>query len=290
VTPVLLEALRASGRARINFGCRLTGFRDLGARVEVAVDSAAGSRVLTGSWLVGADGARSRVRTRLGLTFTGMTYEDRFLLCATTYELERLFPGLGPVAYVFDPAEWVILMQQPSLLRVIFRLGEGEPENAQVRIDRLLGARVPGALIGTSVYSVHQRVAERFRTGRVVLAGDAAHVNNPTGGFGMNSGIHDAWVLADRLAQVIAGGASESLIDAYAEERRRAAVEAVQRDSDEHYRWLASTDPEARRARNRTLVEAARDAERAREFLLRASMLAHAPRPARPAAPSEARA
>jgi 3-(3-hydroxy-phenyl)propionate hydroxylase len=130
----------------------------------------------------------------------------------------------------------------------------------------------------TSVYTVHQRVAERFRVGRVLLLGDAAHINNPSGGMGMNSGIHDAWVLCERLAAVLAGG-PEALLDAYAEERRRAAVEAVQRDSASHYQALTLSDEAARRRRNRELAATASDVRLAREYMLRASMLLEAPRP-----------
>ena len=121
-----------------------------------------------------------------------------------------------------------------------------------------------------SVYRVHQRVAERFRVGNVLLLGDAAHVNNPAGGMGMNSGIHDAHHLAHSLVRVLAGE-DGGLLDEYAAARRRVAVESVQRDSDRNYAALGSRDAEAR---NRELRETAADPQRAREYLLRASMLA----------------
>lgn len=285
VTRVLLPALLATGRAQVDFGARVVDVADRGDRVILTVDGDDGRRTVEGAWVVAADGARSQVRRSLDIAFDGMTYVDRFLLCATDLDLAADFPGLGPVAYLFDPDEWVILMRQPELLRVIFRLCPDEDEAAaqaepavRARIAAFVGRTLPHRLVSTSVYSVHQRVAARFRQRRVLLAGDAAHVNNPTGGMGMNSGIHDAWMLADRLGRVLEGE-PEALLDEYAEARRHAAREAVQRDSDSHFRALGAAGAEARAARDRALVEAASDPVRARAFLLRASMLATAPRP-----------
>jgi 3-(3-hydroxy-phenyl)propionate hydroxylase len=274
----LLRALQATGRARVELGKRVSGFVDHGDHVTVAVE---GAEPIEGEWLVGADGAKSVVRRALGLTFEGTTYVDRFLLCATDLDPTSLFSGLGPVAYVFDPQEWVILMRQPQLLRVIFRLRAEEDEAAarqeaavRARIDGFLGRSLRYRVVSSSVYGVHQRIAERFRVGRVLLAGDAAHVNNPVGGLGMNSGIHDAWVLAEALA-----AADPTRIDAYAEDRRAAAIQLVQRHSDENYRQLGALEGNARVARNQSLAEAAADPVQARAFLRRASMLADAPRP-----------
>ena len=292
VTRVLLEALLATGRARVDFGCRALEARDAGDHAVLAVVGPNGPEIIRTDWLVAADGSRSAIRESLGLDFAGITYVDRFLLCATDLDLTARFAGLGPVAYVFDPDEWVILMQQPELLRVVFRLRQDEDEAAakaeaavRARIAGFVGADLPYRLVSTSVYSVHQRVADRFRVGRVLLAGDAAHVNNPTGGFGMNSGVHDAWVLADRLGRVLDGG-SEALLDDYAESRAAAARLAVQRDSDEHYRALSARGAGERQARNRQLAAQAADPVAARQLLLRMSMLESAPRPPR-TAPAE---
>ncbi|MBL8091817.1 MAG: FAD-dependent monooxygenase, partial [Anaerolineales bacterium] len=124
----------------------------------------------------------------------------------------------------------------------------------------------------TQLYRVHQRVADTFRVGRVVLVGDSAHNNNPSGGMGMNSGIHDAANLADKL-QRIRNGETDSILDDYSNERRKYAIESVQLYSDQQYKNMAMTSDEERVKRNESLAEIAKDEKKAREYLLKASML-----------------
>ncbi|PJF48277.1 MAG: FAD-dependent oxidoreductase [Chloroflexi bacterium] len=281
LTRTLLPALLATGCAAVHFSHRVTAFADCGDHVRVIVESPAGARTFCGAYLCAADGAHSTVRRQLALRFDGMTYADRFLLITADYDFGRVFPGIGPVAYLFDPVEWVILMQQREGVRVIFRVSEDEREEDALhpgaireRLARLLDPwpadDVP--VWGASLYSVHRRIAESFRVGRVLLLGDAAHINNPTGGMGMNSGIHDAHKLADKLTQVMRG-ASESLLTQYAEERRAAALALVQMRSDQNSRDMNARDPAYRAERNRRLRAAAADPAQARAFLLRASMM-----------------
>ncbi|HEX6689786.1 MAG TPA: FAD-dependent monooxygenase, partial [Burkholderiales bacterium] len=124
-----------------------------------------------------------------------------------------------------------------------------------------------------SVYRVHQRVCKTFRSGRVLLAGDAAHVNNPLGAFGLNSGIHDALSLADKLARVWRGEADDALLDLYVRQRRVAAVEQVERMSIRNKRQLEERDPGVQRQRLQELVAIANDPVRARSHLLETSMI-----------------
>lgn len=281
LTRLLLPALQATGCAQVHFNHRVIGFEDRGDHIMVRVESPDGIHVFYGPYLCGADGAHSTVRRQLGLRFDGMTYADRFLLVSTDYDFSRIFPGVGPVAYIFDPVEWVILMRQRDGVRVIFRVHEGERETDVLR-DEAVRARLAHLLepwppddapvLSASLYSVHRRIAESFRVGRVLLLGDAAHINNPTGGMGMNSGIHDAHNLADKLAKVM-HGAPESLLSRYAEERRAAALALVQMRSDQNSRDMNARDPADRAERNRRLRAAAADPVQARAFLLRASMM-----------------
>ncbi|MEQ1924462.1 MAG: FAD-dependent monooxygenase, partial [Pyrinomonadaceae bacterium] len=120
---------------------------------------------------------------------------------------------------------------------------------------------------------VHQRVTETFRVGRVLLAGDAAHVNNPTGGMGMNSGVHDAQMLARNLIAVLRG-ADDALLDEYAAVRKNVATKMVQAMTDDNYKNLAASDQAMRDERDRKLREAVADPRKAREYLLRTAMLA----------------
>ena len=124
-----------------------------------------------------------------------------------------------------------------------------------------------------STYRVHQRVCKSFRSGRALLAGDAAHINNPIGAFGLNSGIHDAINLATKLGRVWRGEADQGLLDLYAQQRRTAAIEQVDKMSIRNKRQLEEHDPRVQRERLLELIAIASDPVRARQHLLETSML-----------------
>ncbi|MET0594484.1 MAG: FAD-dependent monooxygenase [Polyangiaceae bacterium] len=278
VTPILLDAIRAAG-GRVHFEHRVIDVVEREDGVELRVATPEGERSERGAWLCAADGARSTVRQRLDITLHGKTYEDRFLLAASPYDFGELFPGLGPVAYVFDPEEWIIMMRLPDLVRVVFRLtADEDAETAmgetqlQARFHRLLGRKTDIPIALRSTYSVHQRVADRFRQGRILLLGDAAHLNNPAGGMGMNSGIHDAYLLARTLADHL-DGRPESVLDGWAERRRQVATDSVHRTSDKTFRDLTMKGAAERAERNHDLARQAADPVQARAFLLRTAML-----------------
>ena len=124
-----------------------------------------------------------------------------------------------------------------------------------------------------SVYKVHQRVASDFRRGRVLLAGDSAHVNNPLGGFGLNSGIHDAINLGEKLSKVMRGEAGEDLMDLYVRQRRATNIEYVQNISIRNKKNLEEKDPLERRRHADEMRAIAADPAKAREYLLNSSMI-----------------
>jgi 3-(3-hydroxy-phenyl)propionate hydroxylase len=128
-------------------------------------------------------------------------------------------------------------------------------------------------VIHTNLYAVHQRVASTYRRGRVLLAGDAAHVNNPLGGMGMNFGLHDAHSLAQRLAKVWRGEASPDLMDQYDRQRRAIAEQYLQGQTIANKQTLEERDPAKRAARQAEMRAQAADPQRARQFLLRTSMI-----------------
>ncbi len=279
LTRVLKPYIEKSPLATIHMGHELLSFEDEGDSVTATVVTEDGEKGYRGRYLVGADGAGSLVRRQLGLNFAGMTYADRFLLIGTDYDFSRMFPGFGPVNYIFDPQEWVIILRLPDLARVVFRLRDDEDEAQamkmpalQARMWRFIGEQTPFNIVTTQLYRVHRRVAETFRVGNLILAGDAAHINNPAGGMGMNSGIHDANNLADKLAR-IGKGESEKLLDSYSDERKQAALASVQSYSDKNYKELTATDEAFRKTRDKALRANAADPAKARAYLLAASML-----------------
>jgi len=279
VIPILADALIRTGCARLLFGHELRSVEVTEGGVIADVQTERGPCRTRARYVVGADGAKSAVRRSLGVAFEGKTYEDRFLLVPTALRPSELgFEGLGPVAYMFDPEQWVITMQVPGALRIVFRLAPHEvseealrPERVAARVRRFLGRRPPPCESAPTIYSVHQRVAERFRVGPVLLAGDAAHINNPAGGMGMNSGVHDAEALVDALLATRAG--ADAALDRYAETRRRVAVDRVQAHTERHYRELGTDDRAARERRNAAYRHAASDPALTRRWLLDRAMI-----------------
>ncbi len=278
-TRVLKPALEAAASAKVYMGHKLLDFTDDGPYVTARFETANGIVTRQGAYLFGADGSHSTVRKQLGIGFQGKTYEDRFLLIGSDLNTGDLLPGAAQVCYIFDPQEWVIILNLPDIVRVVFRMTDDEEEvfamqetNLRARIQNFFGETPPYHIKTTQLYRVHQRVADTFRVGRAILLGDAAHNNNPSGGMGMNSGIHDAANLAEKLARIWQGEA-DGILDDYTHERRSYAVESVQLYSDQQYNNMVMATAEARLQRNQWLAETAVNPARARAYLLRASML-----------------
>jgi 3-(3-hydroxy-phenyl)propionate hydroxylase len=284
LTPIQLDLLRAEPLATVCFGHEVVAFEQQGAGVRVTVQGPNGREHIEASWLVGADGGRSVVRKQLGVEFEGFTWPEHFLVVSTPYDLAR--HGYTPNAYVADPVEWAAVFKMPhegppGLWRIAFPSSPDEPE-ADVLDGEGVERRMQGFqrrdgrydIAYKSIYRVHQRVAKDWRVGRVVLAGDAAHLNNPLGGFGLNSGIHDAVNLAEKLARAWRGEADESAVDLYARQRRHATIEQVQAMSIRNKRLLEERDPAVQRRSMENMVATAADPARAREHLLNTSMIA----------------
>jgi 3-(3-hydroxy-phenyl)propionate hydroxylase len=284
LTPIQLDILRKEPTAEVHFRHRITGFEQKARSVRVEFESEGIPGKLEASWLIGADGGRSTIRKLLPVEFEGFTWPEQFLVVSTPYDLAR--HGFTMNAYVADPVEWAAVFKMPDagppgLWRLAFPCDPGLPDDALLD-PRSVQARMQGFLPNhgsyeiryQSIYRVHQRVASEWRHGRVLLAGDAAHLNNPLGGFGLNSGIHDAVSLAEKLAKVWHGAAADSLLDLYVRQRRGATVEHVQAMSIRNKRLLEERDPQVHRSRMEELVEIANDPARARAHMLESSMIA----------------
>jgi 3-(3-hydroxy-phenyl)propionate hydroxylase len=278
-TRVLKPAVEATETGRVFMAHKFIDFTDHGTHVSARFETPTGLVERQGAYIVGADGSHSVVRKQLGIGFQGKTYEDRFLLIGSDLKTEDLLPGAAQVCYIFDPKEWVIILNLPDIVRVVFRMTDDEDEVVAMQ-EETLRARIrnffgetPGYRIKTTqLYRVHQRVADTFRVGRAVLVGDSAHNNNPSGGMGMNSGIHDAANLTEKLVRIWQGE-PDAILDDYSRERRQYAVESVQLYSDQQYNNMVMSAEEERQRRNQALSGAAADAAKARAYLLRASML-----------------
>jgi 3-(3-hydroxy-phenyl)propionate hydroxylase len=268
LTPLLLERLLEHDGCAVAFGSPVTAVRQDASQVVVTA-----GRDYRGDWLIGADGASSAVRKSLGLPFEGLTYPERFLVVSTSEDLEQVLPGIAAVNYVFDPEEWLVLLRTPDHWRVLFPTDPAAPDEAELaRVqDRLRGVADLGrdwAVLHTSLYNVHQRVASTFRVGRVPLAGDAAHVNNPLGGMGMNSGLHDAVELTRALLS-----GDDARLDEAAARRRWVATDYVQTQTHGNWEQIRQRDPAARERLHAQLRDRAADPAKARDYLLTTSMI-----------------
>jgi 3-(3-hydroxy-phenyl)propionate hydroxylase len=274
LTPILLDKLRAFAHAEVSFSTQL---RDAEPRGEsVAVRTSAGE--LETPWLVGCDGGRSTVRKVMGTEFEGFTWPERFVVISTPHDFAA--HGFTANAYIADPREWAAVFHMPGLWRVAFPVHPDEAEAAvldaeavEARMQRLLPRPHRYDVLQKGIYKVHQRVAKDWRAGRLLLAGDAAHLNNPLGAFGLNGGLHDAVMLGDCLGRVCRGEAHESLLDLYVRRRRTANVEFVQTQSIANKRMLEEADPAKREAAFAELRRIAADRDAARDFLVRSSMI-----------------
>jgi 3-(3-hydroxy-phenyl)propionate hydroxylase len=281
MTRIAVDLLNREAGATVLFDHEVDGFSQDEDGVTVSVVTPAGRQQLRASFLVGADGASSRVRKAAGIGFGGFTYDEKFLVASTPFPFEEVFENLSWVNYVADPDEWCVILRTDKLWRVLWPTTPGV-DDAMFLSDSYLQERLhhlhdmPGDYeIGhRTLYQVHQRVAERYFAGRVALAGDACHINNPLGGMGMNGGIHDAFNLADKLVAILHEGADVAAsLAKYDRQRRQLAVSFVQAHTINNKQLMESTDPDVQQRRQRDLMDAAGDRGRAKEFVMERAMI-----------------
>jgi 3-(3-hydroxy-phenyl)propionate hydroxylase len=276
----LEEELRKLPDADIRFGHEVTAVRQGDDAVTVTARVQSEEAVITGRYVIGADGARSVVRQSLGVEFEGFTYPELFLVASTDFPFESTLSDIAFVNYIADPEEWLVLLRVPGLWRVMVPAAEDSDrakllseEFLQHVLQRVVPRAEPYHIAHRSIYHVHQKVAKSFRVGRVLLAGDAAHINNPLGGMGMNGGIQDAFNLADKLQKIWAGGDDRSL-DRYDRQRRTVAVEAVQAQTHRNRQLIGERDPAVRKKALDEMRRVAGDKIAARDYVLKSSMIA----------------
>jgi 3-(3-hydroxy-phenyl)propionate hydroxylase len=277
-----LKLAKAHPLIDLRLNSTFTAFTQDASGVTATFTNPAGeTETVAGAYLVSAEGARSIARKELGIEFEGFTYSDLVLNIEVAYDFRR--HGYAERNYVSDPKEWSNLFHwkgPPDRWRVHFPVEPGvdeaavmNPDALQARLQGFLPTAKPFDIVGSNLYIVHQRVAKKFRAGRAILAGDAAHVNSPIGAMGMNSGVHDAFNLADKLVAILRGEADEDVLDRYERQRRHVAIQHTQAQTIRNKRFLAETDPVVRKKNQEELRRTAEDPVRARAFLLRASLI-----------------
>ena len=280
LTRLLRDRLADSPDVAFVYDARAVGAEQDADGVRLEIERTDGSReTLDGAWLIGADGARSAIRKAAGVEFSGQTIPELYLTLSTPFAYQEAIPDLSNIAYISDPDEWFVLLRTKTLWRLLLPTNPDEPEEAmlsdsriQERMQQVLPKSGDYEIRHRTAYRVHERVAERYVTGRILLAGDAAHVNNPLGGMGMNGGIHDALNLAEKLITVVQGAPLDTM-RRYDRQRRQVALDVVQQGALRNRQILNQRDPAARRAHHDDLRAIAADRDRHRAFLLRSSMI-----------------
>jgi 3-(3-hydroxy-phenyl)propionate hydroxylase len=282
---LLLERLSALPNVEVFFEHRVAAVSQTADAVTIEVESASGISRHSGVYLIGADGGRSTVRKQCGIEFAGFTWPERFIVLTTPFDFAAS-RGYCPRSYFADPEEWcncfkVSAKGPPGLWRTVYPTNPALSDDelmsdaaVQARLQKFFPAAEPYEIVHRNLYVTHQRVASSFRRGRVLLAGDAAHVNNPIGGMGLNGGLQDAGNLSAKLSAVLLEGASERLFDLYNLQRRTVATEFVQQQSIANKKQLEERDPEIRRKNLAELSRVAADPKRARDFMRRSSLIA----------------
>jgi 3-(3-hydroxy-phenyl)propionate hydroxylase len=277
-----LKLVKAHPGIELRLSTEFTAFSQTPDGVVAQVTNAAGeTEAIDGSYLISAEGARSIVRKDLDIEFEGFTYPDRTLNIEVAYDFRT--HGYTERNYISDPDEWSNLFHwkgPPDRWRVHFPTAPDADETAltrpdalQARLQRFLPIGKAFEIVGSNLYVVHQRVAKKFRAGRAVLAGDSAHVNSPIGAMGMNSGIHDAFNLAEKLVSILRGDADADVLDRYERQRRHVALQHTQAQTMRNKRLLTEKDPAVRRKNHDELRRTAEDPKLARAFLLRSSLI-----------------
>lgn len=275
----LLNQLRKEPLATIQMGHAFLNCEQNSESVTAKFQTDDGEQSYKGFLLCGADGANSAVRRHLDFSFDGMTYEDRFLLVGTNLDLDKYYPGIASVNYIYDPEEWVIVLKLNQMLRVVFQVhddqvAEEELDESRIRarMKGFIGEEVDFPILHKSIYRVHQRVADSFRRNRCLLLGDAAHINNPASGMGMNSGILDAACLSLKIIEYMRSG-KDIHLDEYSDERRNYALDKIKNYTKERYQDLSAKSNRYREKRNSRMLAMSKSPELSREYLLKASML-----------------
>ncbi len=274
----LTDLLKDHPHAEVKFSHKVIGYEQDAKGVTVIVESPFSIERYKAEYLVGCDGANSMVRKWMGVEFEGFTYPEKFVTFSTETQLENYFEGLSLVNYVADPNEWMVLLKVPSLWRVLVPAHNLDDafivsDTKKQEVFQNLLADPTVKTKHRTIYKVHQRVAKNYIDNRVILAGDAAHLNNPLGGFGMNSGVHDVWNLSDKLIRILNEKENpQELLSTYETQRRAVMQSFVQTQTIQNKKDLEEKGAAAQRKYQDKLEGILGNDEKRREYLLGQSM------------------
>jgi len=230
VAEITIEHLARHPHVDIAWRTEVTGFEADENGVRLRVRRAGRDFTVDAGWVVACDGASSAIRRACGIAFEGMTWPTAFIATNVRGDFHAL--GFAANNYLLDPNHGAVIAKITSddLWRVAISVSESLPEelvdDAVSRyLDAVLPAHFDRQVLARTKYRMHQRCATALRHGRVFIAGDAAHATNPTSGYGLVGGLHDANILSEALAAVVRGEAGEHILDRYGKDRIEAFLE-----------------------------------------------------------------
>jgi len=280
LSEALLAKLQRSPFAEVRFASKVEGATDQGNHVSVEIESGGRRETLRARYAIGCDGARSVIRRSMGLPFEGLTYPETTLLVTTLFPFQQHLEGISNVSYCWKENGNFSLLRVPGRWRVSIYPDENipiddqmTPEALDASLQIIVPRQVPYDIAEQRPYRVHMRMVDTYRRGCMLLAGDAAHLNTPAGGMGLNGGIHDAFELAAALIDVLRHSAPEDRLDVYDRRRRPVAREDILAQADRNRARMRERDPERRRATLKELQTIIADRDKHRAFLRRSSML-----------------
>ena len=265
---------------QVRYGVELTGLTQDASGVTATVNTPTGTETISARYLIAADGARSICRKLTGMTFTGETYPETTILATTPYRFEDQLPGLSNVNYVWCEQGTFSLLRLPDIWRCSLYSDPEEsieqalePESIERKLQRIVPRQEPYEIVEIRPYRIHRRLIDDYRAGRVLFAGDAAHLTSPSGGMGMNGGIHDAVNLSDKMIAVINQGAADELFNLYTRQRRPVAQDEILAQSHTNRMRMQRRDPAWRATEMARLQALVADPVSHREHLLKSSMI-----------------
>jgi 3-(3-hydroxy-phenyl)propionate hydroxylase len=277
---LVLDAIARLPSVTIIFSTTVTTLRQSGDAVHVDASAPDGTRVFTADYVIGTDGARSAVRHALRIEMSGDIYPETTILATTLYPFHEKLEGLSNVNYCWKPGGTFSLLRLPDVWRVSLYARDGQTTEQALEDEAqqdLLHDIVPDAgrieVLESRPYRIHRRLATAYRNGRVFLAGDAAHLNSPSGGMGMNGGIHDAFNLCEKLIAVIEDGVAADILDRYERQRRPIAEEEIIEQAHRNRSRMQELDPARRRAILEDLQRTAANPAKLKVYLLKSSMI-----------------
>lgn len=275
------EALTKESHARVIFGREVTDVAQDDDGVTLTLQGANGPSQLRARHVIGADGARSAVRGKLGLNFEGETYPETTLLVTTSFPFHEHLEGLTNIAYCWKDNGNFSLLRVPGRWRVSIYPREDVPVEEQLtepavesQLQTIVARPQAYEVLEKRPYRVHKRIVPHYHKGRVALAGDAAHVNSPAGGMGLNGGLHDAFELVAALRDIRGGADRAARFALYERRRRPVALEQIITQADANRNRMREKDPARRREILDGLKAIAADPAKLEQHLLKTSMIA----------------